>query len=103
MRLWSSVVLLPILGLITGFANAESLESANTASNLHRDPFKQPKLLEEPEKADEPDVSEVIKVAPPWMRELRATMVAGQSSMANVDGILARISHQASDRRPEEV
>ncbi len=94
MRPCSAVALLLIVGLVAGLASAESPQAVNTASILHRDPFKQPKLLEEPEQADEPDVSEVIKVPPPWTRELRATMVAGQASMANVDGVLVILGEQ---------
>lgn len=96
MRAKSAIIVsLLFLGVFPGpVAAEESKYSRNAASILHHDPFKQPKLLEEPEKPDEPEVSAVIKVPPPWTRELRATMVAGQASMANVDGVLVTLGEQ---------
>ena len=96
MRAKSAIIVsLLFLGVFPGLvAGEESKYSRNAASILRHDPFKQPKLLVEPEKPDEPDVSAVIKVPPPWTRELRATMVAGQASMANVDGVLVTLGEQ---------
>lgn len=68
------------------------------ARRLHRDPFEQPGMGRT-DARPEPATSS----AAPWRPELRAVLVAGERSMANVGGIIVKIGGQVDGFRLLEV
>ena len=72
-----------------------------TAPSLHIDPFEKPAELLAPPPAE--PTAPADAPPPPWMPELRAVMVAGSASMANVDGRLVAIGEEVEGHRLVEV
>ncbi len=62
-----------------------------SAQLLQNDPFKQPELTPLSKKVFASDTRAVREV---WLPQLRATMRAGQRSMANIDGEIIKIGEK---------
>lgn len=76
-----------------------------SAPSLHIDPFERPERLTRPQPER---VQAVPKAAPavpppPWEPELRAVMLAGRASVANVAGQLVGIGEEVDGHRLLEV
>ena len=77
----------------------------NPAPSLHIDPFERPELLTRPPPER---VQAVVETAPapppgPWKPELRAVMLAGHASVANVAGQLVGMGEEVDGHRLLEV
>ena len=71
-----------------------------SAQLLQNDPFKQPELTPLSKKVLANDTRAVREV---WLPQLRATMRAGQRSMANIDGEIIKIGEKISGFKLVEV
>ena len=80
-----------VLAVLCAALRADEVQPSVSALNLHTDPFKQPKVLEERVEIEEPSLAEVVEVAPTLEAHLRATSIAGSASMVNVDGSIVMI------------
>ncbi len=67
------------------------VETVGSAQLLRNDPFKQPEHIPEPKKVAVNDTKSDREV---WFPQLRATMRAGQRSMANIDGEIIKIGEK---------
>ena len=86
----------PALAGSTGDARPPGL-----APKLHFDPFERPELLSRPPPAV---LENTEPAAPPmWQPRLRAVMVAGRASVANVEGQLVGIGEELDGHRLVEV
>ncbi len=86
-----------VLAQYPGLARAQ-------AAGLRHDVFGRP-ALENPQHARTvPGQTDAVEdTAPPWNPELRAVIVAGRNSLANVDGALVRIGGEIDGYRLTEV
>ncbi len=88
----SSLYCIGVLGLVGCVAPcyADDVRPA-----LHRNPFEKPRLEQRTGSAGPPEGAALV--APAW--ELRATLTAGRSSLADVDGVIIRLGDEIDGYR----
>ena len=91
-------LLAPVL-LAAALAAPPADAGETSAPKLHFDPFEKPAVLTAPP----PPAATAVAEPPPWAPVLRAVMVAGAASMANVDGHLLRMGEEVDGYRLVEV
>ena len=78
---------------------ARNALAEQTASILHFDPFERPELLSHPPPVREQPTPRVVR----WEPQLRAVMLAGRASVANVEGRLVGLGEEVDGHRLLEV